>query len=61
MPPNLPVESTAVKMPPLERIHAHRWSFVPLAFGLGLALGVFFRVQRVRKALRYYIFIRRWI
>jgi hypothetical protein len=58
---NLHPESTTVKISPGERIHAHRWSFVPLAFGLGLTAGALFRVKQLRKALRYYIAIRRWI
>ncbi len=57
---NRPIRSGS-RRAPAEQIQAQPWSFMGLAFVLGLTAGLLFRVRTVRKGLRLYLLARRFV
>jgi ElaB/YqjD/DUF883 family membrane-anchored ribosome-binding protein len=46
---------------PIEHVRAEPWSFVGLALAMGLAAGILIRFKTARRALRWYLAIRRFV
>lgn len=52
---------TRTRPAPGEMISAQPWSFLALALTVGVAAGLLLRFKGVRKALRIYLLVRRFV
>ncbi|HWI56140.1 MAG TPA: hypothetical protein VNZ22_02855 [Bacillota bacterium] len=51
----------AARLSPGQSIQAQPWAFVGMALAVGVAAGMLWRVKAVRKALRLYLLVRRFV
>jgi len=55
-----PMRMRVPRTPPVEQIKNQPWSFVGLALTMGLAAGAMVRIKTLRKALKAYMFVRKY-